>query len=131
MVVGEDLGTVPDYVRGRMKQHNIDRMYVAQFSFYGDIEKPLADPPPSVLASVNTHDTPTWNSFWNATDVEDQVSMELLTEQEASDERRNRAELRGKVGWAYQTEQTAEAILPKVLEQMAKMLREKDGKKNQ
>ena len=46
--------------------------------------------------------------------------MDLLTEQEANDERRNRAELRGTVGWAYQTEQTAEAILPKVLEQMAK-----------
>ncbi|MDA0206160.1 MAG: 4-alpha-glucanotransferase [Acidobacteria bacterium] len=120
MVVGEDLGTVPDYVRGRMKQHGIDRMYVAQFSFYGNAEKPLTDPPEDVLASVNTHDTPSWNSFWNATEVDDQVSMDLLTEQEANDERRNRAELRGTVGWAYQTEQTAEAILPKVLEQMAK-----------
>jgi 4-alpha-glucanotransferase len=120
MVVGEDLGTVPEYVRGRMKQHNIDRMYVAQFSFHGDSDKPLADPPENVLASVNTHDTPTWNSFWNATDVDDQVSMDLLTEQEASDERQNRELLRGRVGWAYQTEQAAEAILPKVLEQMAK-----------
>jgi 4-alpha-glucanotransferase len=119
MVVGEDLGTVPGYVRDRMKQHNIDRMYVAQFSFYEDAKKPLTDPPENVLASVNTHDTPTWNSFWNATEVADQVSMDLLTEQEAEDERHNREELRGKVGWAYQTEQTAEAILPKVLEQMA------------
>jgi len=120
MVVGEDLGTVPDYVRGRMKQHGIDRMYVAQFSFSGDAEKPLADPPENVLASVNTHDTPTWNSFWTAADVDDQVSMDLLTPEEADEERRNRAELRGKVGWAYQTEQKAEAILPKVLKQMAK-----------
>jgi 4-alpha-glucanotransferase len=119
MVVGEDLGTVPDYVRGRMKQHGIDRMYVAQFSFSGNSEKPLADPPPNVLASVNTHDTPTWNSFWTAADVDDQVSMDLLTEQDANEERRNRAELRGRVGWAYQIEQTSEAILPKVLEQMA------------
>jgi len=120
MVVGEDLGTVPDYVRGRMKQHSIDRMYVAQFSFFGDNEKPLADPPPNVLASVNTHDTPTWNSFWNATDVDDQVSMDLLTPDEADEERWRRGELRGAVSRAYQTEQTAETNLPKVLEQMAK-----------
>ncbi len=120
MVVGEDLGTVPDYVRDRMEQHGIDRMYVAQFSFSGDAEKPLVDPPENVLASVNTHDTPTWNSFWTAADVDDQVSMDLLTPEEANEERRNRAALRGTVGWAYQTEQTAEAILPKVLEQMAK-----------
>jgi 4-alpha-glucanotransferase len=119
MVVGEDLGTVPDYVRGRMKQHNIDRMYVAQFSFHGESEKPLADPPANVLASVNTHDTPTWNSFWNATDVDDQVSMDLLTAEEADEERWRRGELRGTVSRAYQTEETAEATLPKVLEQMA------------
>lgn len=120
MVVGEDLGTVPDYVRGRMKQHNIDRMYVAQFSFYGGSEKPLADPPPNVLASVNTHDTPTWNSFWNATDVDDQVSMDLLTPEEADEERWRRGELRGTVSRAYHAEETAEAALAKMLEQMAK-----------
>lgn len=119
MVVGEDLGTVPEYVRGRMKQHNIDRMYVAQFSFHGDSAKPLADPPPNVLASVNTHDTPTWNSFWNAADVDDQVSMDLLTSEEADEERWRRGELRGKVSRAYQAAETAEAVLPKVLEQMA------------
>jgi 4-alpha-glucanotransferase len=119
MVVGEDLGTVPEYVRGRMKQHNIDRMYVAQFSFGGDAERPLPDPPTNVLASVNTHDTPTWFSFWNATDVDDQVSMDLLTPEEADEERWRRGELRGKVSRAYQTAETAEAVLPKVLEQMA------------
>jgi 4-alpha-glucanotransferase len=120
MVVGEDLGTVPDYVRGRMKGHGIDRMYVAQFSFHGDGEKPLADPPQDVLASVNTHDTPTWNSFWNAADVDDQVSMDLLTPAEANEERWRRGELRARVSRAYGTATTAEAVLPKVLEQMAK-----------
>ncbi len=120
MIAGEDLGTVPEYVPGRMKRHNIDRMYVAQFSFHEDSEKPLVDPPANVLASVNTHDTPTWNSFWNATDVDDQVSMNLLTPEEADEERWSRGELRGAVSRAYQTEETAEAALPKVLQQMAK-----------
>lgn len=119
MIVGEDLGTVPEYVRDRMKQHRIDRMYVAQFSFHGDSKKPLVDPPANVLASVNTHDTPTWNSFWNATDVDDQVSMDLLTPEEANEERWRRGELRGAVSRTYHTEETAEAALPKVLEQMA------------
>ena len=120
MMVGEDLGTVPAHVGGRMHDRGIDRMYVAQFSFHGDGQKPLADPAMAVLASVNTHDTPTWKSFWTAADVDDQVSMDLLTPEEAAAERWRRGELRRTVSRAYQTEETAEAVLPKVLEQMAK-----------
>jgi len=120
IVVGEDLGTVPDYVGGRMHDRGIDRMYVAQFSFYGDSHKPLVDPSMAVLASVNTHDTPTWKSFWTAAEVDDQVSMDLLTPEEANEERRCRAELRGTVSRGYQAAETSEAVLPKVLEQLAK-----------
>lgn len=120
MVVGEDLGTVPAYVRSRMSQRGIDRMYVAQFSFYGDRQKPLHDPPAEVLASVNTHDTPTWATFWSGAEIDDQVSMGLLNEEEASQARSSRAQMRQMLSEVYGTEQSAEAVLPIVLEQMAR-----------
>src|SRR5690606_15093299 len=82
-IIGEDLGTVPKYVRARMARHGVGRMFVAQFSF-----KPALEPAPaSALAVVNTHDTPTWASFWQGLDIDDRLTMGLLTEDEARAER--------------------------------------------
>jgi 4-alpha-glucanotransferase len=120
LVVGEDLGTVPAYVRNRMSERAIDRMYVAQFSFQTDRQQPLKAPPAETLASVNTHDTPTWASFWSGADVTDQVSMGLLTAEEAGEAQESRANLRKTLVEAYGCEESAAGALPEILERLAK-----------
>lgn len=93
-VVGEDLGTVPGYVRQRMADHGLRRMYVAQFEYRGDGNPPYDLPPRQSVASVNTHDTSMFASFWTGRDIDDQVALGLLDEDHADDARRRRKRLK-------------------------------------
>lgn len=120
LVVGEDLGTVPEYVGKRMSERGIDRMYVAQFSFQPKNIPVLREPRTAVLASVNTHDTPTWASFWLGEDIVDQVSMGLLSAEEGREAQESRTTLRAALVEAYGCEESAAAALPHVLESVAK-----------
>lgn len=56
LIIGEDLGTVPNYIRKAMDQHKIHRMYVLPFELTGDQKRALRPVPANVLASLNTHD---------------------------------------------------------------------------
>ena len=58
LIVGEDLGTVPGYVRRAMARHQIQRMYILPFETTGDAGRPLRPVPPNALAALNTHDMP-------------------------------------------------------------------------
>ncbi len=82
-VVGEDLGTVPDYIRSRMQSHGLQRMFVSQFELKPDPANALPDPPANAVASINTHDTPTFASYWNGDDIRDQQALGLLEAQHA------------------------------------------------
>ncbi|MEW6720908.1 MAG: 4-alpha-glucanotransferase [Thermodesulfobacteriota bacterium] len=77
-VVGEDLGTVPRYVRPAMARHGIRRMFVAQFGMSPKPERALAGIPKGSVAAVNTHDMPPFASFWKGSDIDDRVSLGLL-----------------------------------------------------
>jgi 4-alpha-glucanotransferase len=68
VVVGEDLGTVPDGVRETMEARGLRRSYVLQFSLKPDPEHAMDVPPIASLASANTHDTPTFAAFWRDAD---------------------------------------------------------------
>ncbi len=120
LIVGEDLGTVPKYVQARMTERGIDRIYVAQFSFRAGEDAPLRTPPSNALASVNTHDTPTWAAFWAAEDVDDQVEMGLLSDAEANAARASRDALRKLLAEAWKIPEEAGPALEVVLEQMAR-----------
>ena len=63
VVVGEDLGTVPDEVREAMDRHRVLRSYVAEFSLPSGPDEPLAGPDHRMVATVDTHDTPTFAAF--------------------------------------------------------------------
>ncbi len=93
-VVGEDLGTVPAYVRQCMAAHGIRRTYVAQFEFRSDRDAPFTPPPADAVVSVNTHDTATFSAFWSGKDIDDQEMLGLLDEPHASDARQRRHEVR-------------------------------------
>ena len=94
MIVGEDLGTVPDVVRAWMTRHGLKRSYVAQFDMHADPEKALGTVEPGAVATVNTHDTATFAGFWDGCDIDNRVELGLMTEIEAAAERAGRANLR-------------------------------------
>ncbi len=63
-IVGEDLGTVPRYVRPAMYRHGISRMYILSAEFKPNSLSALRPVSQNTLASLNTHDMPPFASFW-------------------------------------------------------------------
>lgn len=97
MVVGEDLGTVPEAVRRGMRRHGIRGMYVVQYEVHPDADPPLKEPAADMVASVNTHDMPTFASFWNGDDIDERLELDLLDEEGARRERAQRGTLRARL----------------------------------
>jgi 4-alpha-glucanotransferase len=94
VVIGEDLGTVPAEVRQMMERHGLLRMHVLQFAL-GSSALPRI--PAGVLASLDTHDTPTLAGFWRGIDIDDQVELGLINDAQAMAARSARARLRHRV----------------------------------
>lgn len=74
IIVGEDLGTVPRYVRAAMVRHRLLPMYVLPFEFTDD-RKALRPVPSRGIASLNTHDMPPFAAFWESLDAESRMSL--------------------------------------------------------
>ncbi len=89
-VIGENLGTVPEAVNQSMRRHGLGRMAVLQYELGADARS-LPDIQPGSLASLNTHDMPTFAAFWQSLDVDERVDLGLLDERESDAERRQRA----------------------------------------
>jgi 4-alpha-glucanotransferase len=68
VVVGEDLGTVPEEVRAAMETDHMLRSWVLEFE--STEATPLPTPRPEVLASLGTHDLPRFAAFLEAGDIE-------------------------------------------------------------
>jgi 4-alpha-glucanotransferase len=80
VVVGEDLGTVPGYVRPAMRSHGLLRTFVAQREAS---PRGLPEPPAESVATLNTHDMPTWAGFWQGTDVPLREELGLIDREQA------------------------------------------------
>lgn len=117
-IVGEDLGTVPEYVPKAMQRHGLRRMYVAQYEARPE-RPPLPEPPRTSVASVNTHDMPTFAAFWSGKDIDDRIEQGLLGEDDAKKERATRAKIRERI-----TRHVGEGDS---LENVLKMLAESDA----
>jgi 4-alpha-glucanotransferase len=91
VVVGEDLGTVPASVRPAMRKHGLLRTYVAQREANG---AGLPEPPEGSLATLNTHDMPTWVGFWRGTDVPLREELGLIDRSQAEEMLEARRRLR-------------------------------------
>jgi 4-alpha-glucanotransferase len=92
-VVGEDLGTVPPAVHGGMRRHDMLRSYVVQYEAVPARDE-LPRPRRASLASLNTHDMPTFSAFWRALDIDDRAEDGLLDRADVDAERRARAHVR-------------------------------------
>lgn len=85
-IVGENLGTVPFYVNEAMARHRILGMHVGIFGVSAAADSALEKVPEKTVASLNTHDTPTFMGFWSGADIQDRVELGLTSEAQARDE---------------------------------------------
>jgi len=93
VIVGEDLGTVPPEVRRERARRRIRRMYVVPFEASPRRRGVLTPVPAGAMASLNTHDMPTFTAFWEGRDIADRVAMGLLDHRAAEGERAARKRL--------------------------------------
>jgi 4-alpha-glucanotransferase len=70
LVVGEDLGVVPDEMRQAMPQFGLYHYKVLLFEKLGDRFRAPNEYVRSALATVTTHDMPTLRSYWEGRDIE-------------------------------------------------------------
>jgi 4-alpha-glucanotransferase len=90
-IVGENLGTVPDYVNQALLRHKLLGMDVGQFGVSADPERALDAAPAHTVASLNTHDTATFMGFWTGGEIHDRLALGLIDREEADREQRYRA----------------------------------------
>ena len=83
LIVGEDLGTVPDGFRERMAEANVLSYRVLYFEKNGDRFKRPDEYPDQALACVTTHDLATLRGFWQGADLELKQRLKLYPSEEA------------------------------------------------
>jgi glycogen operon protein len=79
LVVGEDLGTVPDGFRDRLTRARITGMRVLWFERKGVEFSPPASYPPTSVACVATHDLATLAGWWGGADIAERLTLGLLS----------------------------------------------------
>ena len=97
MVIGEDLGVVPDGFRPLMERHDLHAYKVFLFEREG---KGFRDPTHftrTALACVGTHDTPSFPGWWAGRDIELRREIGWLDAEAASREEWHRGEEREEV----------------------------------
>jgi 4-alpha-glucanotransferase len=92
-LVGENLGTVPPQVNGAMKRHGLRQMYVIPFEQQPDPHCALRPVRAASVASLNTHDMPTFAAYWRGLDLADRKDLGLIRPAEVAGEKRQRRRL--------------------------------------
>ena len=81
VIIGEDLGVVPDEFRHAIRHAKIfsNKVFYFEKEFDGNYRRP-ENYEPHALAMVNNHDVPTLVSWWNGTDLSLRDELNLLEE---------------------------------------------------
>lgn len=83
MVIGEDLGTVPDGLRPALAELGVLSYHPFFFERSSDGSfKPPADYARQALVAVSTHDLPTLRGFWKGSDLDMRAALDLFPTQE-------------------------------------------------
>lgn len=79
LIIGEDLGTVPDEVRAALKSVGVlsYRLFYFEKTPEGGF-KPPAEYPPQALVAVTTHDLPTLSGYWKGIDLDLRAELGLF-----------------------------------------------------
>lgn len=84
LVIGEDLGTVPDWVRERLEATGVLSYRVLYFErTHSGAWKPPAHYPAQALAVVTTHDLATLSGYWEGVDIETRSALGLFSSEQA------------------------------------------------
>ncbi|HMU54963.1 MAG TPA: 4-alpha-glucanotransferase [Nitrospira sp.] len=84
LVIGEDLGTVPDWVREELSKARVLSYRVFYFERHGDGTcKAPNEYPEQSLAVVGTHDLPTLTGFWSGEDLQVRAGLGTLGDDDA------------------------------------------------
>ncbi len=97
LIVGENLGTVPPEVDRAMDRHGLTGMYVLPFRVHPQRRPPLDAVPADTVASLNTHDLPTFAAYLDGRDLEDRVGLGLIDRAESRRLKKDRQEERRSV----------------------------------
>lgn len=113
LVVGEDLGSVPEGLRDRLAGSGLLGCNVVQFERDGEAFRPPSQYRPNSIASFGTHDLPTLRGWWVGHDLEVRADVEKVAASAMSrataQRRRERAAL---VRMLAEEGCTAEAVDP-------------------
>jgi len=90
IVLGEDLGTVPDGLRDKLSARSILGMRVLLFEQDNTHFKPILDWPDNALATTSTHDLPTLNGWWHGHDIDWNARLDLIDSHTEIDWRKHR-----------------------------------------
>jgi 4-alpha-glucanotransferase len=84
LVIGEDLGTVPDWVRDRLGPAGVLSYRVFYFEReHGGGWKPPDHYPAQALAVATTHDLPTLAGYWEGVDIDTRSALGLIPSEDA------------------------------------------------
>ena len=78
IVLGEDLGTVPEGLREKLIARSILGMRVLLFEQDNTHFKPILEWPDNALATTSTHDLPTLNGWWHSRDIDWSARLNLV-----------------------------------------------------
>ena len=84
MIIGEDLGTVPEGFRDRLQRADILGMRVLWFERRGLEFLPPADYPALSIACATTHDLPTLAGWWQGADIAERLQLGRIALSEAA-----------------------------------------------
>ncbi len=109
LVIGEDLGTVPEGFRERMAAAKVLSYKVLYFEKDGDRFKTPGEYPDLALACISTHDLATLWGFWSDADIELKRRLKLYPSPDAEQGER---EGRGHDRWLLLSALAANGLLP-------------------
>jgi 4-alpha-glucanotransferase len=127
LIIGEDLGVVPEGFRHEMERANLlgYRIFYFERNEHGFI--PPEHWPRAALACVGSHDTPTLAGWWTGSDIELRQEIGLYdaagTEQQRQERRRDKREaleILHRRGWHDVGEEYSEAVAVAVHRLVAK-----------
>ena len=91
LVIGEDLGTVPDEVRHALWLNKILSYRILMFEkdWQAGSFKPPSDYPPLALCASGSHDLPTLRGYWHEADLDIRDSLKLYPSAEIGQQQRH------------------------------------------
>ncbi len=121
-LVGENLGTLPEELAGRMRRHRLPGMHVVQEESPGGGRQAWRRPPVRTVASVNNHDLPMFAAFWEGRDLAEAVRLGRMGKHELRQAQRERVRLcraisrklglsRGRVGGVAEAGEALRALV--------------------